>query len=138
MLCIRGDTIPDTFSPLSSKPKVDLRILSSVSSNQSDYSVCEFAKVANSTKLYEDKLKAALIAKKHLNSLLARSNNQKVVPFFLIMGFEFSLLTLELIKPKLYIIKEVTTCQFPITKGAVDNGGIENIIKCIGTMKVSN
>lgn len=52
------------------------------------------------------------------------------------MGFKFSLLTLELIKPKLYIIKKVATYQFPITKDAVNNGGIEEVIKCIDAMKV--
>ncbi|KAG1054986.1 hypothetical protein G6F43_003034 [Rhizopus delemar] len=113
------DTVPDAFSLLSLKLKVDPRLLFSVSSNQPDYSTGEFSKVVNSTKLYEDKLKAVLITKKHLNSLLGHSNNKTVVPFFLIMGFKF------------------TACQFPITKDAVNNGSIEEVIKCIDAMKRS-
>lgn len=73
-----------------------------------------------------------------MNSLLGHSNSKAVVPFFMIMNFEFSLLNLELINPKLYIIKKVAACQFPITKDAVNNGGIKELIKCIDTMKVRN
>ncbi|ORE04241.1 hypothetical protein BCV72DRAFT_243768 [Rhizopus microsporus var. microsporus] len=66
-----GDTVPDTFSSLSPKLKVGFRILLSVSSMRSDYSVGEFAKVASSTKFYGDKLKAALITKKKSSQLFA-------------------------------------------------------------------
>ncbi|CEG77257.1 hypothetical protein RMATCC62417_12043 [Rhizopus microsporus] len=129
------DTVLGTSFSLSPKPKVDLRILLSVSSKQPDYSVGEFAKVASSTKFYEDKLKAALITKKHLYNLLADSSNKVVLPFFLAMGFELCLLTLELIMPKLHIIKEVATCQFPITKNVINDGGIQGLVKCLGKMK---
>ncbi|ORE17337.1 hypothetical protein BCV71DRAFT_181693, partial [Rhizopus microsporus] len=101
-----------------------------------DYLVGEFVKAASSIKFYEDKLKAALITKKHLNNLLAGSSNKVVLPFFLIMGFELCLLTLGLIKPNLYLIKKVTFYEFPITKNAINDGDAQDLIKCLGKMRV--
>lgn len=55
----RGDTVPTLFKKTEAKPKVDLRLMSILNSKEGDYSLGEFAKIAESTKLYEDKLKLA-------------------------------------------------------------------------------
>lgn len=44
--------------------------MSIFNSKEGDYSLGEFAKIAKSTKLYEDKFKLARIAKYHSNSLI--------------------------------------------------------------------
>ncbi|KAF1801711.1 hypothetical protein FB192DRAFT_1097320 [Mucor lusitanicus] len=73
-----------------------LRIMSILNSKEGDYSLGEFAKIAESTKLYEDKLKLALMAKFHLNSLI-KNNTGCTYPFLMIMGFEFVFMTMEFI-----------------------------------------
>ncbi|RCH81800.1 hypothetical protein CU098_001716, partial [Rhizopus stolonifer] len=59
--------------------------MSILDSKESDYSLGEFLKIAESTKLYEDKLKLALMAKFHLNSLI-KNNTDCTYPFLMIMG----------------------------------------------------
>lgn len=83
----RGDTVPTIFKQTEAKPKVDLRILSILNSKESDYSLGEFAKIAESTKLYGDKLKLALMARYHLTSLI-KNGADCTYPFLMIMGLE--------------------------------------------------
>ncbi|KAI7892163.1 uncharacterized protein EV154DRAFT_419061 [Mucor mucedo] len=132
----RGDTVPTIFKKTKAKPKVDLRIMSVLNSKEGDYSLGEFSKVAESTKLYEDKLKLSLMAKFHLNSLL-KTNTNCTYPFVMIMGFEFVLLTMEFIEGEGYNMNQIDQCCFPITKKAITSGGIKDLINCINTVKVS-
>lgn len=132
----RGDTVPTIFKKTEARPKVDLRIMSILNSKEGDYSLGEFSKIAESTKLYEDRLKLALMAKFHLNSLI-KNNTDCIYPFIMIMGFEFVFLTMEFIEGVGYIINQIDQCCFPITKKAINCGGTQALINCINTVKVS-
>lgn len=132
----RGDTVPTIFKKTEVGPKVDIRIMSTLNSKEGDYSLGEFSKIAESTKLYEDKLKLALMAKFHLNSLI-KNNIYCTYPFLMIMGLEFIFLTMEFIEGVGYIINQIDQCCFPITKKAINGGGIQALIRCINTVKVS-
>ncbi|KAG1450065.1 hypothetical protein G6F46_011891 [Rhizopus delemar] len=129
-----GDTVPTIFKKTEARPKVDLRIMSILNSKEGDYSLGEFSKIAESTKLYEDKLKLALMAKFHLNSLI-KNNTDCIYPFIMIMGFEFVFLTMEFIEGVGYIINQIDQCCFPITKKAINCGGTQALINCINTVK---
>ncbi|KAI9279883.1 hypothetical protein BY458DRAFT_431416 [Sporodiniella umbellata] len=131
-----GDTVPTIFKKSEARPKVDLRIMSILDSKGGDCSLGEFSKIAESTKFYEDKLKLALMAKFHLNSLI-KSNTNFTYPFLMIMGFEFVFLTMEFIEGVGYIINQIGQCCFPVTKKAINCGGIQALINCINTVKVS-
>jgi hypothetical protein len=47
------------------------------------------------------------------------------------MGFEFVFMSLEFDEDIGYVMKQIDRCCFPITKKAVNEGGIEILIKCI-------
>lgn len=111
--------------------------MKNLDSIEADYAVGEFAKVATLNKEYKDKLKSILVTKKHLNSLLKKSKKSVPVPFFLIMGFTLSLLEMKFEKNKGYIVRSLVSCSFPITKALLNNGGIENIINAVESIKVN-
>lgn len=106
-----------------------------MSCKESDHSLCEFSKIAESSKFYYDKLKLTLMAKHHLNLMINTSNANSPYPLMMIMGFEFVFMTLEFVEDVGYILKEIDRCCFPITKTAVEEGGIEELIKCINSVK---
>lgn len=110
--------------------------MSILNSKEGDYSIGEFSKIAESTKLYEDKLKLALMEKFHLDALI-KNNTNCTYPFLMIMGFEFVVLTMELIEGVGYIINQIDQCCFPITKKTINCGGIQALSNCINTVKVS-
>lgn len=116
---------------------MDLRATSS--SAPIDYSITEFAKECTSRKYYQDKLKLVLVSKFHLNSLV---KNLKVEPtelydpFMQIMGFDCHLLHLVLVKPKQYMLVNVSTFSYPVTKATVREGGIEQLINTLFYIKV--
>ncbi|ORE05645.1 hypothetical protein BCV72DRAFT_229433 [Rhizopus microsporus var. microsporus] len=95
----------DDTQPLKAKKKekvtlkIDLRILYSLNSKQSNLRVGEFAKKATVCKLYHDKLKQVLITKYHLKHLLSGlPTSTTLVPFVQIMGFECQLYVLRFIE----------------------------------------
>lgn len=97
--------------------KIDLRILSSLSTKQSDLSVAEFAKQAIPSKLYNDKLKEVLISKFHLNTLLlfGLSNDAAFVPLLVQrMGFNCQLYVLRHVED-FYVLECVDSFPFPTT-----------------------
>lgn len=128
--------MPFTFKTTKAAPKVDLRIISTMSCKETDHSLCEFSKIAESGKFYYDKLKLTLMAKHHLNSIINNSNANSPYPLMMIMGFDFVFMSLEFVEDVGYVLKEIDRCCFPITKIAVDEGGIEKLIKCINAVKV--
>lgn len=69
---------------------------------EGDYSLAEFSKIAESTKLYQVKLKLALMAKLHLNALI-KNNIDCSYPILMIMAFEFVFLTMEFVEGVGYI-----------------------------------
>lgn len=84
-----GDAVPSILKNSNAAPKVDLRIMSTLNAKSGDYSLGEFAKMAEGTKLYHDKLKLVLMAKSHLN-LLLKSNTNVKYPFIMITGLEYA------------------------------------------------
>ncbi|KAI9012039.1 hypothetical protein CLU79DRAFT_709524 [Phycomyces nitens] len=131
-----GDTVPKAFKNVAASPKVDIRIVSALNSNDNDCSLGEFSKIAVSTTLYEDKIKLALMAKKHFNSLL-KAGVVCQYPFIMVMGFDFMFLTMEYAEGIGYVIHEVDQCQFPIIKSSINEGGIQALINCINSVKVN-
>lgn len=117
---------------------MDLRV--SASSAPLDYSLTEFAKECTSQKYYLDKLKLVLVSKLHLNSLLKNLKSTQTdlyVPFMQIMGFDCHLLHLVLVKPKHYMLVNVVTFSYPVTRTQINEGGIEQLINVLSYIKVA-
>lgn len=134
----RGDTVPDSLSKTNITAKMDLRIRTS--SAPMDYSMTEFAKECTSRKYYLDKLKLVLLSKLHFNSLLKNlkcTPTGLYVPFMQIMGFDCHLLHLVLVKPKHYMLVNIFTFSYPVTKAQVNEGGIEQLINVLSYIKVA-
>ncbi|KAI7881727.1 uncharacterized protein EV154DRAFT_540013 [Mucor mucedo] len=119
-----GDTVPFIFKYTEASPKVDLRIISTMSCKEGGHSLCEFSKVAETTRSYQDKLKLTLMAKHHVNSLIDNYNIHSHYPLEFVEGIG-------------YVMKQLDRCCFPIAKKSVDEGGIETLIKCISNVKVN-
>ncbi|KAI7854788.1 hypothetical protein BDC45DRAFT_508117 [Circinella umbellata] len=88
-------------------------------------------------KMYSDKLKLSLMAKKkHLNNSLKQGVNCPY-PFLMIMDFDIIAMTMEFVEDVGYIIKKDQSCSFPISKKSlVEENGIQNIINIISRVKV--
>lgn len=127
--------MPSILKNTNAAPKVDLRIMSTLNSKGGDYSLGEFAKMAEGTKYYHDKLKLALMAKFHLNSLLESNTNVKY-PFIMIMGLAFVVFSIEFVNDVGYVVKQIDQCCFPITRKAINEGGIQRLMLCISNVKV--
>ncbi|KAG2211460.1 hypothetical protein INT46_000284, partial [Mucor plumbeus] len=133
-----GDTVPGSLSKTNITSKMDLRV--SASSAPLDYSLTEFAKECTSQKYYLDKLKLVLVSKLHLNSLLKNLKSTQTdlyVPFMQIMGFDCHLLHLVLVKPKHYMLVNVVTFSYPVTRTQINEGGIEQLINVLSYIKRS-
>lgn len=133
-----GDTVPGSLSKTAITARMDLRINSTTV--PFDYSLMEFAKQCTSRKYYLDKLKLVLLSKLHLNLLLKRlksSPRDLYVPFMLIMGFDCHLLHLFLVKPKHYMLVDVVSFSYPVTKALLNKGGIEQLIDVLSYIKAS-
>ncbi|GAA5804365.1 hypothetical protein HPULCUR_009853 [Helicostylum pulchrum] len=128
-----GDTVPDVFKDSNISPKVDLRIFTTITADNKDDSLAEFAKIADSTKMYNDKLKLALTSKFHLNHLL-KSNIRLAFLFIMIMGFGFFFYCLDF-ENGMYVIKEIDKCCFPISKNYISQKGILDLFDCINNVK---
>ena len=113
-------------------------MLPSFGSNENDCGLGEFAKVAVGTKLYNDKLKLALMVKRHINESVKKGVYAKY-PFIVIMGFDFKVMTMELVKNVGYVMKTDSECCFPVTRDSIRNQqGIQAVINCINRVKVNN
>lgn len=124
----RGDTVPDSPSKTNITSKMDLRIRTSLV--PMDYSTAEFTKGCTSRKYYLDKLKLVLVSKLHLNSLLKNlkcTPTKLYIPVLQIMESDCHLLLLVLIKPKHYMLVNIVTFSYPVTKAQVNESGIEQL-----------
>lgn len=120
------------------RPKIDVRIMDTLGSEKPDFAVGEFAKTPTPSKMYHDKLKSALITKKHLNIIIKSSESVKTIPFLLIMGFTLVFLEMHFNNDQDYTIYNIASCSFPIKKDMLDNNGIEDIINAVEEIKVNN
>ncbi|KAI7898845.1 uncharacterized protein BX663DRAFT_513624 [Cokeromyces recurvatus] len=133
-----GDTVPSSLSKSKIISKMDLRV--GALTSPLDYSLAEFAKKCTSHKYYLDKLKLILISKLHLNLLVQNLQCKETdlyVPFMQIMGFDCHLLHLVLVKPKQYMLVNVVTFSYPVTKKQINEGGIEQLINVLSYIKRS-
>ncbi|ORE01151.1 hypothetical protein BCV72DRAFT_322932, partial [Rhizopus microsporus var. microsporus] len=132
-----GDTVPSSFKGLGTQPKLDLRILSSVTAPLPDACLGEFAGQCTASKMYTDKLKLALIAKLHLNFYTKKLGKDDIfVPFLLIMGFDCQLLGVRLVQPKLYCLEEIGRFSFPVSKKQIE-GGIGKMVSLLTFARVN-
>lgn len=117
--------------------KIDLRILCSMSTKQSDLSVGEFARKCIPSKLYNDKLKEVLISKFHLNKVLLSGLPQAttVIPLIQIMDFNCQLYVLRYVEG-FYVLENVDCISFPTTYQDIKDNGIAKLITCLETAKV--
>lgn len=117
--------------------KIDLRVLYSMNTKQSDLTVGEFAKKAIPSKLYNDKLKEVLISKFHLNTLLLSGLPRATtfVPLVQIMGFSCQLYVLRHVED-FYVLESVDSISFPTTHQDIKENRIEKLIACLETAKV--
>jgi hypothetical protein len=96
-----------------------------MNTKQSDLSVCEFARKAISSRLYNDKLKAVLISKFHLNDILLSGLPEATIaiPLIQIMSFNCQLYVLRYIE-EFYVLENVSIISFPITHEDIKDNGI--------------
>lgn len=129
---IRGNTVPKTsINKTSTKPTVGIRIMGSLGSSEPDYAVGECP-----SKDYH-KLKFVLTTKKQLNSIMRTSTHTTATPFFLIMSFTLSLVELKFENNQYYVIQDIMSCSFPISKPSINENGIEKVIDTMEAMKVN-
>lgn len=76
-----------------------------MSCKEGDHSMCEFSKVAETTKFYQDKLRLTLMAKHHVNSFIDNDNVHSHYPLTMIMGFDFVFMSLEFDENIGYVMK---------------------------------
>ncbi|ORE12532.1 hypothetical protein BCV71DRAFT_190878, partial [Rhizopus microsporus] len=64
-------------------------------------------------------------------------NDNILIPFILIEGFDCQLLGLRLIQPKLYVIEEIDRFSFPISKKHIKKGAIEDMVNLLTFERVN-
>ncbi|KAI8058782.1 hypothetical protein BDF21DRAFT_429993 [Thamnidium elegans] len=139
-----GDTIAADCKNSSLSFKLDLRIIVNIEKTDHDIIAAELAPPTTTinSKLYNDKLKLALVSKCHLNSLLMAmpfipKTKIKLIrlPLIQIMGLSCHIYALSLIDKGVYLLQRICSVTYPFTHIHLQTGGLQKIVQAFSVVE---